>query len=453
MKSSSPPLAIAGLAIAGLWWAGCSDPSSSGEAGTSTSAPSTAPKSFRELVGEPPVEFSETLQTVRGLPEIGFESASEGLPEGGTWREHPCLGDLDGDGRADLIASNREENGLNVWRSMPDGSWEPRMKGIAENLMYGGSAIGDVDGDGDNDFLFAAHKEGLRVFLNDGEMNWTELAGAAESPFLALDVALGDLNGDEHLDAVTIAQFKIRTGGLAVYYGRGDGTFELQPQHQARMGRSKMGNQIELHDIDGNGLDDVFITAEWSCLLFTTHLSEEGTVRFDDLSEGLPVPPKNMGNVLRSFVPIDVEGDGVFEVAFAGMCDPGVPVEERHSVGVYRWIDGGADAPSHWEVFGEGLEDGLAYKDVLAADLDGDGLDDLITIGPGLGASVYRGDGAGNFEAIGMLAGSEAGGRGALGDIDNDGRTDVVVIVGATKARPVGAGVRTFLNRKEAWEK
>ena len=103
----------------------------------------------------PPTQASVALQTLLDLPEARFQPASEGLTEGGTWREHPCLGDLDGDGRADLIASNREENGLNVWRSLPDGIWEPRMKGIPDNLMYGGSAIGDVDGDGDQDFLFA----------------------------------------------------------------------------------------------------------------------------------------------------------------------------------------------------------------------------------------------------------------------------------------------------------
>lgn len=457
MKFSCSPLSGLGLRVALVasttLWVACSDSTSPEEPGTGGAATSTVPKTFGELVGDPLIVISPTLQTVLGLPEMGYEAVSDGLPVGGTWRRHPSLGDLDGDGRADLIATNREENGLNVWRSMPDGSWEPRMKGIPDNLMYGGSDIGDLDGDGDADFVFAAHKVGLRVFLNDGKMNWTEVEGAAEIPFLALDVSLGNLNGDEHLDAVTIAQFKSRSGGLAVYFGRGDGTFELQAEHQSLMGRSKMGEQVELQDLDGNGLDDLFLTAEWSCLIYTTHLSQEGVVRFDDHSEGLPVPPKKMGNILRSFVPMDVQGDGVLEVAFAGMCDPGVPVEERHSLGVYRWIEGGADERSHWEVFGEGLEDGLAYRDVLAADFDGDGKDDLITMGPGLGVSVYRGDGSGNFEPIGMLAGTEAGGRGALGDIDNDGRIDVAISVGATKSRPVGAGVRAFLNRKEAWEK
>lgn len=404
---------------------------------------------FDELVGGGPSrEDDAALELVLGLPELGFAGNSEALPLGGTWREHPCLGDLDGDGKADLIASNREENGLNVWRSVPGAAWQEARQGIPDDLMYGGSAIGDLDGDGDADFLFAAHKKGLRSFLGDGSLRWSEVQGAVDSPFLALDVALGNLDGDEHPDAVTIAQFKRREGGLGIFLGNGDGTFRFLEEHVDLMGRSKMGVQVELEDLDGNGLDDLLLTAEWGALIYTTHLGEEGTLRFEDRSQGLPTPPSNMGNVLRALVPFDVEGDGTLEVAFASFCDPGAPIEERHSLGVYRWDAEGA----RWEAMsGDGLTDGLAYSDVLGADLDGDGRGDLVVIGPGLGASVYRGDGQGGFEGVGTLAGTTAGGRGALGDVDGDGRTDISVICGATKARPDGGAVRTFLNRPEAW--
>lgn len=445
-----PPIAPVALLLPALA-ASCGG---SGEPPAPTPTPGTdggplSGPTFDELVGGGrSAEETELLERALGLPDLAFESNSEGLPLGGTWREHPCLGDLDGDGRADLIASNREENGLNVWRSVPGGPWVPAREGIPDDLMYGGSAVGDLDGDGDADFLFAAHKKGLRTFLGDGALVWSELEGAVDSPFLALDVALGDLNGDAHLDAITIAQFKRREGGLGVFLGTGDGRFEFLEEHVDLMGRSKMGVQVELEDMDGNGLDDLILTAEWGALLFTTHAGEDGALRFEDRSAGLPTPPSNMGNVLRALVPFDVEGDGTQELAFASFCDPGAPLEERHSLGVYRWNDGAAT----WErMSGEGLSDGLAYSDVLGADLDGDGKGDLVVIGPGLGASVYRGDGSGGFQGIGTLPGTDAGGRGALGDIDGDGRLDVSIICGATKARPDGGAVRTFLNRAEAW--
>lgn len=56
-------------------------------------------------------------------PEIGFPKSSGDLPTGGTWREHPLLADFDGDGHLDLVATNREEDGLNIWRGDGQGGW------------------------------------------------------------------------------------------------------------------------------------------------------------------------------------------------------------------------------------------------------------------------------------------------------------------------------------------
>jgi len=390
----------------------------------------------------------EEVVDVQTLPTLGFESNSVALPMDGTWREHPCLADLDGDGRADLVASNREENGLNIWKSVPGEAWIEKREGVSDDLMYGGSDCGDLDGDGDVDVLFASHNQGLRAFLNDGEMNWTEVVPTADSTFLALDVALGNLNGDDHLDAVTIAQFVERgRGALGVYFGKGDGSFEIQQPYREVTLPSRFGVQAELQDITGDGLDEVFLTAEKGCMIFVPSISDDGKVEFSNHSRGLPLPPYNMGNSLRSMVPIDVEGDGVWEVAFGSLVNPNKDIEERYSLGVLRWNE---EAES-WEPFGEGLPDGKAYSDVMAADYNGDGHSDLLVIGTGVGASIYLGDGKGKFEAAGMLEGTLAGGRGAVGDIDGDGKTDVVVICGATKSRPDAGAVRTFLNRDAAW--
>ena len=53
------------------------------------------------------------------LPKLHFVEHSQGLAAGGTWREHPLFHDLNGDGNDDLVASNREEDGLNVWLAPP----------------------------------------------------------------------------------------------------------------------------------------------------------------------------------------------------------------------------------------------------------------------------------------------------------------------------------------------
>ncbi len=451
MRPTIPSTAALAAALLTLGLcSGCSQEQAEPVESTSPTEESSEPrgKTFEELLGIGKGDEKGLERPTQDLPVLGFQSNSEGLPTFGTWREHPTLCDLDGDGRADLIASNREENGLNIWRSVPGSAWVPAREGVPDDLMYGGSDCADLDGDGDVDVLFAAHKRGLHTLLNEGQQGWKVLEGTSEMTFLSLDVAIGNLNGDDIPDAATISQFvERRAGAVGIYFGRGDGTFEYQPQLRNTTGESDNGVQVEMADIDGDGLDDLFLTAEWGCRLLLPRLTAEGEVRLEDRSQGLPEPPFNMGNALRSFVPIDVDGDGQLEIAFSSLINHMLPIEERHSLGLRRWNE---EAQS-WEQFGSGLPDGWAHTDVLTADFDQDGNADLLAIGHDLGASIYLGDGTGHFEAKGMLEGTLSGGRCALGDIDGDGRTDVAVINGDTKSRPRGGGVKTFLNREEAW--
>ena len=63
-------------------------------------------------------------------PELKFVEHSEGLPSAGTWIGYPLLFDFTGDGRADLVASNREEDGYNAWMAPEKGPWIRRIEGL-----------------------------------------------------------------------------------------------------------------------------------------------------------------------------------------------------------------------------------------------------------------------------------------------------------------------------------
>ncbi|MEZ4560936.1 MAG: VCBS repeat-containing protein [Caldilineaceae bacterium] len=62
------------------------------------------------------------------------------------------------------------------------------------------SAWGDLDGDGDLDFVVGTLEQNIRVFVNRG--GTLELAQQLESTLRAADLALGDLNRDGRLDLV-----------------------------------------------------------------------------------------------------------------------------------------------------------------------------------------------------------------------------------------------------------
>ncbi len=401
-------------------------------------------RTIDEIFGESP---EDAFRDEPELPEIdapllAFERMDENLPSSGTWREHPSVADFDGDGRLDLVATNREEDGLNVWRNAPEG-WVHRIEGLPRDLMYGGTSAADMDEDGDLDLVFGAHQDpGLHVFFNDGAMTWTmkPLEGIV-SDALLLDVATGDLNGDGHLDVAGIGQFD---NGVAVHLGDGAGGLTRVPSH-AELLYPRRGTQIEFGDMDGDGLDDLVVASDRGLRVLLSRVDDEGAVTFEDRSEGLPVP--TIGNSLRGLVLADFDEDGDLDIASGCIADPGLPVDEWNYLGLYRRKDDGS-----WEQFDRGLERRMSQHDVLAGDLDGDGHLDLIAVTSNSKVVVYGGDGTGGFRVLGRLPVPGASPKGAVGDMDGDGRLDVILSAGASKAAPTVSGVTVLLNRAEAFE-
>jgi hypothetical protein len=79
------------------------------------------------------------------------------------------LGDIDGDGRSDLIVSNFSDNKFSVLRNsggVGNISFEPKIdfpvSGQPKNV-----AIGDIDGDGKLDLVASNHLgSGVTIYLN-----------------------------------------------------------------------------------------------------------------------------------------------------------------------------------------------------------------------------------------------------------------------------------------------
>jgi len=397
------------------------------------------------FLGSKPEVSSLRSEPASDLPKLHFAEHSQGLAVGGTWREHPLFHDFNGDGNDDLVASNREEDGLNAWLapSARGGGWSPSIEGLPRDLMYGGSDAADLDGDGDEDLVFASHLDGLRVFLNDGALRWTESSSEHENPFRMLDVCLGNLNGDEHLDVVGIGHFK--SAGAGVFLGLGEGRFHRAPESDDVFDRRTFGTVVELADLDGDGDDDLFFSCEVGPSVFLTHQTEEG-LSWTPTSAGLPTT--SIGNITRACLPADLDRDGSQELIVGMLIDPNLPREQRKTAAIYTFDS----ESSTWALIDSGLPSHLSITDAATADLDGDGHLDIVLVSIEEGVVVYRGDGALHFALAGQVS-SAPNPRVALGDANADGRVDICMLHGATKAKPGGGGVQVFLNSVEAWTK
>ncbi|QDT02073.1 FG-GAP repeat protein [Rubripirellula lacrimiformis] len=211
----------------------------------------------------------------------------------GTWDFHPVseqiaakqfghglgIGDVNGDGRSDIIHSNGwyEQPAVDAdttrWRShsvkLTAGS------GGAEIYAY------DVDGDGDNDIITSdsAHDFGLGWYEqtsdgNDISFKRHDIMGShvSENKYGVLfselhSVALADIDGDGLKDIVTgktywshHKQSPMWDAGAVVYWFklvRGDDGVDWVP-YQAD-GESGIGRQISIADVNADGLPDIVV--------------------------------------------------------------------------------------------------------------------------------------------------------------------------------------------------
>jgi uncharacterized protein (DUF2141 family) len=135
----------------------------------------------------------------------------------GSWSS-PSLGDLDGDGELDLI-SGRANGTFHYFRNTGNATTPTYLEqtGPANPLasfdagVYSTVALGDFDGDGDVDLVATNDAANFAYFNNTGTRiaaAFTELTGSA-NPLDGEDVgsgaapSAGDLDGNGHLDLVT----------------------------------------------------------------------------------------------------------------------------------------------------------------------------------------------------------------------------------------------------------
>jgi hypothetical protein len=117
-----------------------------------------------------------------------------------------AIGDLNGDGKPDLATANFTANTVSVLANRGDGSFRPRRDyRIPRNSGYPDSvAIGDLNGDGKPDLVTANYDEAgtVSVLLNKGDGSFQAKLDYATGGG-PRSVAIGDLNGDRKPDLVT----------------------------------------------------------------------------------------------------------------------------------------------------------------------------------------------------------------------------------------------------------
>ncbi len=376
------------------------------------------PDEPRLPVREEPVNPNPPVEQVVAFEPLGAKN----LPNKGMWRGNPAVADLNRDGFDDIVCAIRNEEGLYVFLGDGKGNWKKSVEGIARTLDYGGADVADFNEDGHLDIVYTTHSTPIRVFLGDGTgESWKEL----RDDFLSYgkiigDVATGDFDGDDHVDIVGIDMFSSREGrGILLFFGDGQGGFRLGDPMPLE--RSKMfGTAVDVGDFDGDGdLDIVASLRNPSAYL------NDGKGNFVLHNEGLPTTSTG-GSYFNTAVGDLVPGSGGDEIVFAAIMKQDADTQEVFQDGLTAWTLG---EDGVWKSVSKGLPEADTFYDAEVADFDNDGFLDIVAGGYSRAATIFLGNGKGEWREVGQIEGTE-GARPYLGvgDFNGDDWTDVLTI-------------------------
>lgn len=170
-----------------------------------------------------------------------------------------AAGDVNGDGHPDLLTANAGSNDMSVLLGNGKGSFRPApgspfAAGTAPHLL----ALGDLNGDRYLDAALTSHdSNSVVVLLGNGRGSFAPASG---SPFKFLNtsnphnhgLALGDVNGDGYLDITTANQ---NDASISVLLGDDRGGFAPAPGSPFRVGRDPYNHA--LGDVNGDGHLDI----------------------------------------------------------------------------------------------------------------------------------------------------------------------------------------------------
>jgi hypothetical protein len=438
-----------------------------GFAGTAVPAPSDlVPADFVDVTARAGIDFVH--QAPHSSRKYLIETMGSGV----------ALFDYDNDGLLDIYLVNGapfpdfvpkgtipQKSGPQYWnrlyRQKADGTFEDvTVKAGLQGVGYGmGVAVGDYDNDGYED-LFVTSFGGNHLYHNNGNGTFTDVtekAGVGGTGW-STSAAWVDLDGDGYLDLVVLRYIQwdwddvwcgprdnrgychpdvFQPISMLVYHNNGNGTF-TEVAHRVGLDKPGKALGIAVADYDRDGHPDIYIAND-SMVEFLFHNKGDGTFEEGALEAGVAVDAEG-----RTFAGMgtdfaDYNNDGWPDLAVDDLANQKYALYRNDHDGTFSYetyitgLGGLTLLHSGWGMrFMDYDNDG--WKDLFIA--QGHDLDTVEKSFPALhyreAPMLLRNVDGQKFVDVGPVSlevfHQSWVGRGlAVGDIDNDGRLDVVI--------------------------
>ena len=286
---------------------------------------------------------------------------------GGCGYASVVIGDVNGDGKPDLIVGSTFQNNqcdasgdgaVGVLLGNGDGTFQPPVSYDSGGYNTQGRttasvAMADLNGDGHPDLVVAnSGSNSVGVLLNNGDGTFQAAISFSSGEYSADSVAIADLNGDGHPDLV------VAGGGVSVLLGNGDGTFQPAVGYS-----SSSAVAVAIGDLNSDGHPDILIGKNPASSVDVLLGNGDGTFQ--------PAVSYPAGGDSSAVAIADVNGDGHLDLAVANGTGSGRTFTGEVSVLLGNG-DGTFQAPQHHKTGGD-----LSCS-VAVGDVNGDGRPDLV---------------------------------------------------------------------------
>lgn len=312
-----------------------------------------------------------------------------------------AAGDLDGDGRPDLVTGNERGRSVSVLQGPAFEARHDYPLGAYPTAL----ALSDLDRDGRLDVTVTLGGLGAIAILRnrgDGLLAPPRRYRVGRSPGA---LAVGDLDGDGAPDLVTANTLD---DTVSIFLNRGDGT--LRRRHQRAV--ASPATSLTIADVTGNGSADVVVGYSSGPEFTVLEGAGDGTF---PRARSVAIPEDSAAVTVA-----DLDGKGRPDLILEG-CTPAVMLA-RTSGGFWK--------PRELPVGDEGC----GSRKVSTGDVNGDGRIDLVTAASSYGLplrlAVFLNRGDGRFEAAGGYdapASNDTPPTALVQDLNRDGRAELAV--------------------------